>query len=56
MIARRILDINMDIVAVHLHHDVHVDLKLSRNTSLDFEVVRLCATPPATEFAPDEDK
>lgn len=55
-IARSILDVNMNIIALHLDYNVQVDLQFSRNTSLNLEVVRLSSTPPATKLTPDENK
>jgi hypothetical protein len=55
-IARSILNVDMDIVAVHLDHNIQVDLHFPRDTGLDFEVVGLGAAPPAGKLTPDEDE
>ena len=55
-ITRSILDVNMEIIAVHLNHNIQVNLHLPRDTSLDFEVVRLDAAPPAAKLTPDKDE
>lgn len=55
-IARSILNVYVNIFAVHFNHNIQVDLHFSRDAGLDLKVVRLGAAPPATKLTPDKDE
>lgn len=55
-IARCVLHVYVNIIALHSHHNVEVDLQLTTNTRLDLKVVRLGAAPPPGDLTPDEDQ
>lgn len=54
-IARGVLDVDVQISALHTDDDVEVDLHLVRDSLLDGEVVCFVAAPPAGDFGPEED-
>jgi len=49
-VARRILNIDVEIHALHLDHDVQIDLEVVPDALLNRECVRLVPPPPACEF------
>lgn len=55
-VAGGVLDVDMQIGALHLHHHVHVDLQIVADAFLDGKGVRLGATPPPRQLGPDEDQ
>lgn len=54
-ISRGILDIDVQIVAVHLDDDVEIDLHVMADAPFDSKRVRLDTAPPAAELSPHED-
>lgn len=54
-IAGCVLDVDVEIVALHLDHNVEVDIQLVRNALLHLECVHLCAAPPSANLGPEED-
>lgn len=54
-VASGVLDVDVDVVARHLDHDVEVDLEFVGDFLLDGEFVGFAAAPPAGDFGPDEE-
>lgn len=54
-ISRGILDVDVQIVAVHLDNYIQINLHVVPDTPLDGERMRLGAAPPATKLSPHED-
>lgn len=54
-VARGVLHVDVNVVTLHAHHNVQVDLQLLRDALFHGKVVCLGAAPPAGNFAPDEE-
>lgn len=55
-IARGVLDVDVDVVALHVDDDVEVDLHVVGDALFDGKVVRLGAAPPAADLGAHEDE
>lgn len=55
-VAGGVLDVDVQVGALHAHDHVHVDLQVVADALLDREGVRLGAAPPARQLGPDENQ
>ncbi len=55
-IARRILNVDVQVAASHGYHDIEIDLQLVRDALFHAEIVRLVALPPAVQFGEKEEQ
>lgn len=55
-VARGILDVDVEVGALHADDNVEVDLQVVGDALFDGKVVRLLAAPPAADLAGEEDK
>jgi hypothetical protein len=53
-VARSVLDVDVKVIALHLHDDIEVDLQVMRNALLHREVVSLVSLPPPRRLGPKE--
>lgn len=53
-VAGRVLDVDVQVLALHLDHDVQVDLHAVPDALLDRERVRLLALPPPRQLRPQQ--
>lgn len=55
-IAGSVLDVDVQVGALHLHDNVHVDLEVMADALFDGKGVLLGAAPPPRQLGPDEDE
>lgn len=53
-ISRGILDVDVQVVAVHLDDNVHIDLHVVPDAPFNSKRMGLCSAPPAAKLSPDE--
>lgn len=55
-VPRGVLDVDVDVLAPHVHHRVHVDLHRLAHALFHGKGVRLHAAPPARQLGPRQDR